>query len=361
LEKQYIGILLSSQLYKELEHGKQPQILSFYEDAGKLNNIIPVYLVLDDIQPGESEITGYVMNLQGEYQKTYIPKPCVIHNRGYHCSKAAKKQIKRLQAEGIIFFNEWNQYSKYKIHKFLAESENIQPHLPETVLMDQENMFDMMKKHRELIIKPSSGTFGKRNMKATRLNDTEWLISYPIKDNWVEEMVQAELLPTKIQSLITKGKYLIQERIQLAEYHNNPFDMRVSVQRNRNGEWQVTGIVGKVAKQGSFITNVARGGTCFTLDKILRNLPHLDEEQVITDVKHFALKIAEQLSTRMANLADIGLDVGITMDGIPMFIECNARDLRFAFREALLFDTWRETYITPISYGKYLMTKREGH
>jgi glutathione synthase/RimK-type ligase-like ATP-grasp enzyme len=361
LEKQYIGILLSSQLYRDLEHGKQPQILSFYEDAGKLNNIIPVYLLLNDIQPGEPEITGYVMNLQGEYQKSYIPKPCVIHNRGYHCSKAAKKQIKRLQAEGIIFFNEWNQYGKYKIHKFLAESEDIQPHLPETVLMDQKNLIDMMKKHRELIIKPSSGTFGKRNMKATRLNDTEWLLSYPIKGIWVEELVLEEQLPAKIERLITKGKYLIQERIQLAEYHNNPFDMRVSVQRNGNGEWQVTGIVGKVAKQGSFITNVARGGTCFTIDEIIRNVPHLDKEQLTADVKHFALKIAEQLSTRMANLADIGLDVGITMDGIPMFIECNARDLRFAFREALLFDTWRETYITPISYGKYLITKREGH
>ena len=176
---------------------------------------------------------------------------------------AAKKQIKSLLAEGLIIFNEWNQYGKYKIHKLLVESEDLRPHLPETVRFNQSNMVEMMGKHRELIIKPSNGTFGKRNMKATRINDSEWLLSYPQKDTWLEEMYLAEQLPLKIDSLVTSGMYIIQERIQLGEYNNNPFDLRVSVQRNGDGEWQVTGMVGKVAKTGSFVTNAARGGICF--------------------------------------------------------------------------------------------------
>jgi hypothetical protein len=357
LEQQYIGILLSSQLYRILEQGKQSQILSFYEEAGKINNIIPIYLRLEDLQPGESQTTGYVMNPNGEYWKTTIPRPLVIHNRGYHCTKAAKKQIKRLLAEGIILFNGWNQYGKYKIHKLLVESDDIMPHLPETVLFNQKNMLEMMGRHRELIIKPSSGTFGKRNMKASRLNETEWLLFYPILDQWQEEMFLAEQIPQKIQSLVTSGKYIIQERIQLAEYKDNPFDLRVTVQKNGDGEWQVTGMVGRVAKTGSFVTNVARGGTSFSFEEILKNFPHLDEKQVVTEVENLSLNVAEQLGNRIANLADIGLDVGVTLEGFPMFIECNARDLRVAFRDALLFDTWRETYITPICFGKYLLTK----
>lgn len=79
MEQHYIGILLSSQLYRQLDQGKKPQILSFYEEAGKINSIIPVYLRLEDLQPGESQSTGYVLYPSGEYGKTTIPKPLVIH------------------------------------------------------------------------------------------------------------------------------------------------------------------------------------------------------------------------------------------------------------------------------------------
>lgn len=360
MEQPYIGILLSSQLYRQLTHGKIPQILSFYEEAGKINHIIPVYLLLEDLQPGKQQIMGYVMDNEGKYRKIPIQKPWVIHNRGYHSTKDAKRQIKSLQDEGIIIFNEWNHYGKFKIHKLLAESEELRPHLPETVQLNQKNMVDMMEKHNELIIKPSSGTFGKRNMKAVRINDTEWLLSYPNMDMWLEVSFPAEQLPEKIISLVKRENYIIQERIALAEYNHNPFDLRVSVQRNGEGEWQVTGMVGKVAKTGSFVTNVARGGTCVALEEILRGSPYLNEKQVAADVECLSKRVAQQLGKQLANLADIGLDVGITGEGFPMFIECNARDLRLTFREALLFNTWRETYITPISYAKYLLTTRYG-
>ncbi|MBV7508017.1 YheC/YheD family protein [Bacillus sp. sid0103] len=358
MEPQYIGILLSVQLYRELTHGKNPQILSFYDEAGKINDIIPIYLRLENLQPGVQQTIGYVMDSDGKYRHTIIPKPWVIHNRGYQSSKAAKIQIKRLQDEGIIIFNDWNHHGKFKIHKILAESEELKPHLPKTVQFNQNNMIDMMEKHSELMVKPSSGTFGKRNMKATRLNDGEWLLSYPYNDSYLEKIYPAKQLPLKINSLVNRGLYIIQERIALAEYYKNPFDLRVSVQRNGEGEWQVTGMVGKVAKTGSFVTNVARGGTCFALDEILSNFPRLNEKQVVDDVKRLALRVAQHLENHMNNLADMGLDIGITGEGFPMFIECNARDLRFAFREALLLDTWKETYLTPIRYGKYLLTSR---
>jgi hypothetical protein len=358
LEREYIGILTSSQLYREIAHGKKSQILSFFEEAGRLNNVIPCFLRLEDIKPGEPQTTAFVLNDNGEYILTNIAKPSVIHNRGYQCSKAAKRRIERLQAEGICVYNEWNHYGKYNIHMLLVESDDIRPHLPETVVLNPDRLFEMMGRHKELIIKPSIGTFGKRNMKATRMNDTEWALTYPQKNIWQEEIIPAEQLPLKIASLVTSGKYIVQERIPLAEYNENPFDLRVSVQRNKDGEWQVTGMVGKVAKPGSFMTNVAQGGTCLAFQDILKNFPHLDDRQVVSDVERLSLMVAIHLGNKLANLADIGLDVGITNEGFPMFIECNARDLRLTFRHALLFETWKQTYITPISYGKYLLTLR---
>lgn len=360
MDQPYIGILISSLFYNELKRNKKRQIISFYEEAAKEYSLIPCFLRLEDIEPGKKQARGYVMNANGTYTLTTIPKPLVIHNRGYQTSNSAKRKIKSLQNEGILIFNEWNRYGKFQIHKLLMKRADLLPHLPETVKFNSENLKAMMKKHKELIIKPSNGTLGKRNMKATRLADERWMLQYPYRDDWLEKILTAGQLPIILKKIVANEKFLIQERIKLAEIQQNPFDIRVSVQRNEHGAWQVTGMVCKVAKDGSFVTNVARGGTCLPLNEIIKNLPQLDLEKVNSEVESLAMKIAGHLGKHIANLADIGLDIGITKEGFPMFIECNARDLRVTFRNAKLFDIWKATYMTPVGYGKYLLEKKTG-
>jgi hypothetical protein len=359
MEKQFIGIIISSLLYKRMKQGKEPQILSFYEEGGMSNLVIPCYFRLEDILPGQQYVLAYVRNSLEEYVKTSIPRPYVIHNRGYHWTKLAKKKIRSLQNEGIIFFNEWNRYGKFQIHEILLKSKEIKPHLPETLVFNRKNMEGMMERHHELIIKPNSGSLGKRTMKAARLNQYNWVLRYPNKNFWAEELFSDFQWPEELNKNTTTSKFIIQERISLSEYKGNPFDIRVSVQRNGTGEWQITGMVGKVAKSGSFVTNVARGGTCFTLEEIFKELPRLNHDSVCYEIERLSMMVAEWLGRNIPFLADIGLDVGITNEGFPMFIECNARDLRYSFHNANLLDNWKATYTTPITYGKYLLDLRK--
>ena len=342
-----------------MKHRKAPQILSLYEEAGMLNYVIPCYLRLEDLFPGEPTVLAYVLTTTGEYVKKSIPKPFVIHNRGYHYSKLAKKKIRSLQSEGIIFFNEWNRLEKLQIHEILLTSKEIKPHLPETVIFNKNNIEKMMQRHHELIIKPNRGSLGDKTLKAARLNQNNWVLHF-LKNNLMEEEVfSAHQWPELLKEDSTNTKFIVQERIALASYGGSPFDIRVSVQRNGIGDWQITGMVGKVAKLGSFVTNVAKGGTCYPLSEIFAKLSRLNGHQVYQDIERLSLLVAEHLGNHLPNLADIGLDVGITEDGFPMFIECNARDLRYSFRNANLLTTWKATYVTPISYGKYLLDTRK--
>ncbi|WP_376768681.1 YheC/YheD family protein [Paenibacillus foliorum] len=45
----------------------------------------------------------------------------------------------------------------------------------------------------------------------------------------------------------------------LATYEGRPFDLRISVQRDASGEWQLTGIVAKIASKKTLLTNIAQG------------------------------------------------------------------------------------------------------
>src|SRR5690606_2299377 len=125
-------------------------------------------------------------------------------------------------------------------------------------------------------------------------------------------------------------------------------DFRVSVQRNESGKFQITGIVAKVAAPDKFITNVAQGGVVLPVETLLESLPQLHPGDVCQRISDFSLKVVCHLAEHLPHLADVGLDIGITENGFPVFIECNGRDLRYSFQKGNMLDAWKATYFNPI-------------
>ncbi|MGM0876157.1 MAG: YheC/YheD family protein [Bacillota bacterium] len=298
-------------------------------------------------------VKALIRQNSGEYILTAIPKPPVIHNRIFTNTTKEKKKVKELQSEGINIFNENNRYTKLTIYEILKKKKELFPYVPETVRANKANLMYMMKKYNELILKPSSGSLGVGISKLSRINARNWEFSY-YKNRSLNKERFSDNWPVKLKDLLSSTDVLIQQRIPLALSKGGHFDTRVSVQKNQSGEWQVSGIVGKVAKKGRFITNVAQGGTCYPLKEILKDLPHLDNQQLKKEIEQLSIKVVQQLESEIPNLADLGLDVGITHEGKPMFIECNGRDLRVTFQNANMIEEWEETHATPIRYANYL-------
>ena len=167
-----------------------------------------------------------------------------------------------------------------------------------------------------------------------------WKLTYPVslrsvKQQWRSIVWTDKKLPAILRNRIRSTFYIVQQLLPLATFKGNPFDLRVSVQRTADGLWGVTGIVAKVAPKHTFVTNVAQGGSTYQLHTILQEeYANLDIEDIEKRIYNLSMRIASQLSARLPHMADLGLDVGITTDGHPMFIECNGRDQRYSFREA---------------------------
>ncbi|MBZ5751966.1 YheC/YheD family endospore coat-associated protein [Metabacillus rhizolycopersici] len=353
----YLGILITSYLYnKTRKQIPTHECLSFYEDACNEYGLTPCFFRISDIEVRDKNIKALVKMENGEYSLKKLTKPTVIHNRGLGFQKKDQNKIELLQREGVIIFNECTRYQKIDIHNFLIKNKKISQHLPETHPANTNNFYHMLKRHKEILIKPNNGTLGKGIIKLTQKNNDMWLLMsmgkeqlFSVKRKW----------PKELETFISNSANIIQQRISLATYQGNPFDIRVSVQKNRYGEWQISGMVAKVAKKGMFVTNVASGGKCYLLETILNNDRSIDENKVKKDIEKFSLLIADQLSTELPTLADVGLDVGLTKEDFPMLIECNARDQRYSFKEAGLYNEWKETYFTPVGYAKYLMEKKD--
>lgn len=354
MTQKYIGILVSPAVYNGIKDGDTIyEELPFYEETATELQMVPCYFRLKDIDPNVDQLKAIIKQNNGKYKLREVPKPQVIHNRIFTKTNNAKEKIKQLQDRGIFIFNGNNRYSKFEIYDILIKNQELVPHIPETYVCNRENVMYMMGIYRELIIKPNSGSLGFGVIKLTQITDQKWEMSF-VQNDSVKRLMFDGLWPKKLKQIASDSKWIVQERIQLASTGERPFDLRVSVQKNGTGRWQVSGIVGKVAEKGSFITNVAQGGACFPLYELLKDLPHLDNEKIINDIELVSIKIAQQLERQIPNLADLGLDIGITSDGKPMFIECNGRDLRVTFRNANMFEVWKKTHATPIRYADYL-------
>jgi glutathione synthase/RimK-type ligase-like ATP-grasp enzyme len=332
--------------------------LPFYEEAGKKYGVTPCYFRFEDITPGVRQVNAYVKNEQGTYILQAVPRPDVIHNRVFKLKPAQRRKIKKLKKEGIIFFNEYNRYRKLKVNDILSGDPLLRPHVPETLRADEKSVKLMMKKHDELILKPNSGTLGLGIVKLSKRSGGVWELTLREKDSLISECF-SETFPPRLKELLSRKNVIVQQRIPLAKSRGGVFDMRVSVQKNRVGVWQVSGIVGKVAKKGWYMTNVARGGSCRTFRELMEDLPHLTPEGVYENMEGLAISAAGLLEKHLPPLADLGFDMGITEEGFPMFIECNCRDLRYSFKNAGMMEEWKNTHVSPVGYACHLLEATE--
>ncbi len=359
---QFVGVMIESFTFSGIKNGDTGrEHLPFYEEAGEMYGLKPCFFRLADVEVGQGEVVAYV-NEEGFYRRKRLPIPKVIHNRILLKTRRDRKQFNQLKKSGAIIFNSINRFSKGKMNQLLEQNESIRPHIPKTHAASIKSIQRMMQQYNHLIIKPVNGSVGKGILKLER-EGTHWKLTYPVPhgergQRW-ESVTFAAEMPRQLKMICSRHSHIVQEKIPLARYEESPFDMRVSVQRNHDGKWQVTGIVAKVASKGHFLTNVARGGSTYSLEKILHDHPSLSVSQVKKNVEKLSLDIAKYLGKRFTYIADLGLDIGITDQGKAYFIECNGRDLRITFRNANMMEKWAATHTTPIGYAAYLLKRNQ--
>lgn len=354
----YVGILLNSSMYRGIPQRKTGQeSLTNYEDTAQKFELTPCFFRLGDIDLERGTSVAYLSNGR-DYVKTMIPTPSVIHNRALYSEASAHRKIRKLVSKGITVFNVNNRYSKDYIHNLLWADPSLRPYLPHSLPASRATLRMMMQQHHDLIMKPIRGSVGQGIMRLQRVKN-DWKLTFsPVSSrrSWSTIRLIRRELPLWVLRLWHRVPYLIQERIPLAEYNHRSFDLRVTVQRGINGVWSITGMFAKAAPPGSFISNIAKGGMAYPVSVVLSEaIPGIYIPSVITNVKLLALACAQLLSDRLPLMADLGLDIGLTHQGHPYFIECNGRDQRYGFLRAEMMEEWKDSYRQPMAFARYLL------
>lgn len=346
-----VGILVDGDVFRGIRSKRTgKENIPLYNKAAAKQGLSLVYMSLKHIRPP----AGKTMALRwrkGKYMYGKHNIPSVIHNRSMSFSKSAKQRLAWLNKTRFVF-NAKTRYSKYDIHKLLRD--RYAAHLPVTVRYAKRQLHRMMAKFDGLFLKPVSGSVGEGILQLSKLSSGTWKLKRRGKT--------VTGSPNKIRAIVHRAighkRYLIQQTIPLAKYKGKPYDIRVTLQRGANGDWELVGMFGKVARKGSSITNVARGGTARRTDALFRHsFPY--PALVAANVRQLSLAMTRHLATKLKRLADVGLDMGVDGSGKVYLIEMNARDQRYGFKQAGMRQAFRNTYENPILYGKSVLQGRQ--
>lgn len=359
----YLGIIIPKSIYDRMPElsGNDLSMFSIWEKAAIEHNLILCYFRFFEIQPKETMVNAYVKE-NNKYIIKQIPSPKVIYSRVLDHLPVYQSHINSLMKNGKIIFNVPNyDIEKYKVHKLLEEDSYIRKHLPRTEIFTLQKLREMVSIYKQLILKKNYGEFGIGTMKLEKIHD-KWCLSYKTEgDKELKQITFKNSLPTILQQRIHKHTYLIQEMIPLATFEGKPFDMRVALQKNIHGDFQVSGIMCKVARDKDFLTNGAQGGTTYALEDIAPYThPFIPLSTLVENINRFSLYVAKFLDGHFPHVADLGFDLGITKDGTPYFIECNfiSDYASGLFQDGkIIRQDWEKVFSTPIDYAKFLIDR----
>ncbi len=282
---------------------------------------------VQDVQLNQEKIRGWVYR-NHSWISSNFPFPHAIYNRLGSRSQEKRENIQEimggLKGKGCKIFNE-QFLNKWQVYQALSSIPSVSYYLPETVVYHgYQSLKQMLDKHAIIYVKPTDGSMG-RGIYRIRRHPRGYLCQHSTLTGSVSRIYKnINALYQGMSPRISKIPYLVQQGIRLISQGGNPIDIRVLIQKNRQGKWGITSMVARTGSNRNIVSNIARGGNIGSVKQTLRRLP--GPKPSITQVRSAALQIGNALEKSMAgHYAELGIDLCVDTSGKLWLLEINSK------------------------------------
>jgi glutathione synthase/RimK-type ligase-like ATP-grasp enzyme len=262
-----------------------------------------------------------------------LPLPDLIYDRSFfntrrhyiaHC--AAVKALRKLKK--IPYLGQGLK-GKYAVQQVLKKDSFVAPSLPRTALFRQPALLMRWLNQRgKAILKPEFGSHGKGLLLITKHTSTEYTVHGRSMRNqrFTQEFTDLFSLMQWVTGFIGVRSYLIQDYLPLQTRSGEAYDIRVLVQKGRDGDWGLTGMAARLGEPESITTNLHGGGQGASVLALLEQQFNPAQAQAfIQKISTLCCYIPPLLEQHFGRLAELGIDIGIDQAGLVWIIEVNSK------------------------------------
>lgn len=356
-----VGLLISRAKLAAVLAGLVDTVYCRYAAYAREAGAILCFFTVDGLDPAGASVRGYQLHPGAggawDWVETDFPLPRVVYDRCF--GKEGRAEAARLRelapTLGMAVVNHMVKITKLQAFTVLTKYSELARHLPFTAPLTPETLAGALEAHDDLYLKPDALYKGMGVYRLTR-QAGDWLLGSRADGGTEHRLLpDREALMKTLGTLLAPGtNYLIQEGLPLATYLGNRFDFRSLVQKDGLGDWTVTGIVARIAPDGSPITSPRSGGCTAPAARVLQHAFPDRWKAVLTDLERVSVDLARRVDRQLGPCAELGLDLGVVADGTVRLVEVNGKPLKVSLQRLNDPLVTERIYRYPIHFACYL-------
>lgn len=268
----------------------------------------------------ENGVEGFIFTGK-KWIRVSAPYPDCFYNRiptrMDESSKYYDHVIKKVREKAIPLFNP-HFFSKWNTILCLLTEPTLSKHIPKTSLFEnKDKVQEFLIQIGKIFIKPDEGRKGNGIYLLEHMDQSLYLLKSQSSQHYYKTFTEAwDYLIKKC-----KKKYIVQEAIPLAKYHDRPFDIRVLVHRKKDG-WEVSGIGLRCSGKNGITTHVPKGGKILSIDQV-------NQEINVTTIEDIASKTGNVIHSYFGHVGEFSMDIALSENGNYYILEINSKPMSF--------------------------------
>lgn len=281
------------------------------------HNVLLVFYNNNGIDFEKGTITGeYFENGEWKQVRTLIPEVTInILSGDVQNTTFTEKKL-----SNYTIFTTTGLEGKDTLYKKLQESKRYKKYAIESMpVQTYKDILYAIDKHEKVVLKPVSGRQGLGIYFIYKEKD-----KLRILDNDEEVSMNLENFKLYIDELIKKEEHIVQPYIKSLTKNKEPYDFRVHVHRDKNGEWAIVKSYPRIGSSKGILSNISRGGHTLEIDEFLEQEFGKDASKIREEIEKLAIDLCDYIQGYYSmKINEIGVDIAIDENGNYYTYELN--------------------------------------
>lgn len=316
-----------------------------------------------DVNAGKELIHAMVYDpASGKWSRKWRSFPNMIYDRCRIQRSSRFEQLLRFRSRynHLTFLNRPLR-NKWTIHQTFSQKSRFRQHMPETLLYQSSADLQRMLKFSPVVyVKPINGTGGRGILRIERLKEGKSLYDIQGRRQNRQIISPRKVTLPRLESIVRQwclgGRFLVQQGIPLRLPGGRFHDYRMLVQKNGQGEWELTGMAGRVGAARSVTSNLHGGGHAVRAEVLLKEWLGSEEKasKAMKSAEKLGLEAAAFLEESFSALCELALDLAIDRQGRIFVLEVNPKPAREVFARTGDSSTYRKALVRPLEYAMWV-------